>query len=103
MTPDLHAHTREQMTRWAVPGVVVGVLRDGERETRAYGLTSLETGYPVRPDTLFPIGSISKVYTAALVMTLVDEGKLDLDVPVITYLPELKLADARARNTITTR
>ena len=58
ISPDLDAHIREQMARWTVPGVVVGVLRDGERETRAYGVTSLETGYPVRPDTLFPIGSI---------------------------------------------
>ncbi len=100
---DLDAHIREQMTRWTVPGVVVGVLRDGERETRAYGVTSLETGYPVRPDTLFPIGSIGKVYTAALVMALVDEGMFDLDAPVATYLPDLRLADERTRDTITLR
>jgi CubicO group peptidase (beta-lactamase class C family) len=91
------------MARWTIPGAVVGLLRDGERETRAYGVASLETGYPVRLDTLFPIGSIGKVYTAALVMTLVDEGKLDLDVPIVTYLPNLKFADERARDTITLR
>jgi CubicO group peptidase (beta-lactamase class C family) len=91
------------MARWTVPGLVVGVLRDGERETRAYGVTSLETGYPVRPDTLFPIGSISKVYTTALVMTLVDDGTLDLDAPIGAYLPDLRLADERARDTITLR
>lgn len=101
--PDLDTHIREQMAHWTVPGVVVGVLRDGERETRAYGVASLETGYPVRPDTPFPIGSISKVYTAALIMTLVDDGTLDLDAPVATYLPELRLADKRARETITLR
>jgi len=100
---DLDAHIRAQIARWTVPGVVVGVLRDGERETRAYGVTSLETGYPVRTDTLFPIGSISKVYTAALVMTLVDDGTLDLDAPVVTYLPDLRLADERARETISLR
>jgi CubicO group peptidase (beta-lactamase class C family) len=100
---DLDAHIRAQIARWTVPGVVVGVLRDGERETRAYGVTSLETGYPVRTDTLFPNGSISKVYTAALVMTLVDDGTLDLDAPVVTYLPDLRLADERARETISLR
>jgi CubicO group peptidase (beta-lactamase class C family) len=93
----------EQLSRWTVPGVVVGALHNGEREIHAYGVTSLETGYPVRPDTLFPIGSISKVCTAVLVMTLVDEGKLDLDVPVITYLPDLRLADGRTRDTVTLR
>jgi CubicO group peptidase (beta-lactamase class C family) len=98
---DLDAYIREQMARWTVPGAVVGILRDGERETRAYGVASLETGYPIRPDTLFPIGSISKVYTAALIMTLVDDGALDLDAPVATYLPDLSLADERARDTIT--
>jgi CubicO group peptidase (beta-lactamase class C family) len=99
----LEAVITEQMARWTVPGVVVGALHNAERETHAYGVTSLETGYPVRPDTLFPIGSISKVYTAVLVMTLVDEGKLALDVPVMTYLPDLWLADTRARDTVTLR
>src|SRR5579885_678940 len=84
ITPELDACIREQMARWTVPGLTVGVLPDGEREVRAYGVTSLETGYPVRPDTLFPICSIGKVYTAALVMTLVDNGTLDLDAPVVT-------------------
>lgn len=101
--PELDAYIREQMARWTVPGVVVGALRDSQRETRAYGVASLETGYPVRPDTLFPIGSISKMYTAALAMTLIDEGKLDLDAPVITYLPKLTLADESARGAITMR
>ncbi|HEY1387029.1 MAG TPA: serine hydrolase domain-containing protein, partial [Ktedonobacterales bacterium] len=103
ISSDLDAHIREQMARWTVPGAVVGVLRDGERETRAYGVASLETGYPVRTDTLFPIGSISKVYTATLIMTLVDDGALDLDAPVGAYLPDLRLADERARETITLR
>src|SRR5690348_2652301 len=92
ISAELDAKIREQMARWTVPGIAVGVLREEARETRAYGVTSLETGYPVRADTVFPIGSIGKVYTAALVMTLVDEGKLDLDAPVVTYLPDLTLA-----------
>jgi CubicO group peptidase (beta-lactamase class C family) len=103
LTPDLDAQIREQLVRWATPGATVGVLRDGARATRAYGVASLETSYSVRPDTLFPIGSISKVYTATLVMTLVDEGLLDLDTPVCAYLPDLRLADERARDAITLR
>jgi CubicO group peptidase (beta-lactamase class C family) len=103
ITPDLDACIREQMARWTAPGLTVGLLSDGERAIRAYGVTSLETGYPVRPDTLFLIGSIGKVYTATLVMTLVDDGTLDLDAPVVTYLPDLRLADARARDTLTLR
>jgi CubicO group peptidase (beta-lactamase class C family) len=103
MTTDFDTHIRAQIARWTIPGVVVGLLHDGGREICAYGVTSLETGYPIRPDTLFPIGSIAKVYTAALIMTLVDEGTLDLDASVGAYLPDLRLADERARDTITLR
>jgi CubicO group peptidase (beta-lactamase class C family) len=94
---------RGEMARWTVPGVAVGILRDGLREVYGYGVASLETGQPTRPETLFQIGSISKVYTATLIMRLVDEGKLALDEPVVTYLPDLKLADEHARQTITLR
>jgi CubicO group peptidase (beta-lactamase class C family) len=48
------------------------------------------------PDTLFQIGSNSKIYTTTLLMTLVDDGTVDLDAPVTQYLPDLKLADLDA-------
>lgn len=99
----LDAAVQAAMTRWGVPGLTVGIYRDGEIETHAYGVASLETGYPARPDTLYQIGSISKVYTGTLVMRLVEEGLLDLDTPIITYLPDLKLADEEAQRTITLR
>jgi CubicO group peptidase (beta-lactamase class C family) len=99
----LNECVNSEMARWTVPGVAVGILRDGKRELHGYGLASIETEQPVRPDTLFQIGSISKVYTATLIMRLVDEGKLALDEPIVTYLPDLKLADAQALQTITLR
>jgi CubicO group peptidase (beta-lactamase class C family) len=99
----LDEYVRDEMARWTVPGVAVGILREGQRELHGYGLASAETQEPVRPDTLFQIGSISKVYTATLIMGLVDERKVALDEPIITYLPDLKLADAKARETITVR
>lgn len=79
--------------RWSVPGVAVGILRDGRIEKAGFGVTSLETGWPVTPDTLFEIGSNSKVFSTTLLMTLVDEGKLDLDAPVRDYLPDLRVQD----------
>jgi CubicO group peptidase (beta-lactamase class C family) len=99
----IDAVVRNQMERWTVPGVAVGILHDGQVMTHAYGVTSLETGVPVRPETLFQIGSISKVFCATLVMALVDEGTVDLDTPIISYLPELRLADVEARGRITLR
>lgn len=94
---------RAEMERWQVPGISVGILKDGEVQIAGYGTVNLETGAPVLPETLFQIGSISKTFTATLVLQLVDEGRLDLDVPVITYVPDLPLADDDARRTITLR
>lgn len=53
---------------------------------------------PVTTDTLYNIGSVSKVYCAAAVMKLVDEGKVKLDAPVVSYLPEFKMQDDRYKN-----
>ena len=76
-----------------MPGAVAGVWHDGEIELAATGVCSTATGIDVTTDTLFQIGSITKVWTATLVMQLVDEGLVDLDAPVKTYLPDFSLAD----------
>jgi CubicO group peptidase (beta-lactamase class C family) len=93
----------EQMERWEVPGIAVGILHDGQIEFVGHGIANVETGAPVAPETLFQVGSISKVFTATLLMTLVDEGRVDIDEPVVTYVPELVLRDPAARETITLR
>ena len=91
------------MQRWDVPGMAVGVLKDGETQVFPFGLASTETDTAVREDTIFQIGSISKVFTATVIMQLVDEGKVDLDTPIRTYLPELRLGDMQALAQITLR
>lgn len=100
---DLETVVRGEMARWTVPGLAVATLHHGATEARGFGVISLETGYPILADTLFRVASISKLFTATLAMGLVDEGLLDLDRPVIEYLPTLQLADGRARQTITLR
>jgi CubicO group peptidase (beta-lactamase class C family) len=57
----------------------------------------------MRPDTPWLTGSITKVWTTALTMTLVDEGVLALDTPVVELLPEFRLADDEAAGTVTVR
>lgn len=86
-----------------VPGASVAVLVDGEVVTAAAGVLSLATRVEVDTDSVFQIGSITKVYTATLVMQLVDDGLLDLDEPVATYLPEFRVADPDASARITVR
>ncbi|HET9658877.1 MAG TPA: serine hydrolase domain-containing protein [Thermomicrobiales bacterium] len=99
----LEGFVHEQMQKWKVPGVAVGIFDGDDVEFAGFGITNIETGQPVAPETLFQIGSISKIFTATLAMTLVDDGLLDLDAPIVTYVPELQLADAGARERITAR
>ncbi len=72
----------------AIPGAVVVVVKDGQPLTmRGFGYSDLKTEKPVDPEnTLFRPGSVSKLFTWTAVMQLVQEGKLDLDKDVNTYL-----------------
>ena len=99
----LAAAVQGEASRWNVPGVAAAVLHHAGIEATSAGLTSLTVKRPVTDDTIFQIGSISKVFTATLVMQLVDEGLLDLDEPVLSYIPDLPLADIAAREAITLR
>jgi CubicO group peptidase (beta-lactamase class C family) len=83
----------EAAERLEVPGVAVGVYRDGTEHYAFHGVTSIENPLPVDDVTLFQFGSTGKTFTATAVMRLVEQGKVDLDAPVRTYVPELKLRD----------
>ena len=101
--PQLEALVRSQMEEQAIPGVAVGILAEGQIQTWGFGVASIETNFPVLPDSLFQIGSITKVFTATVIMQLVDEGTLDLDAPVTRALPDFRLRDEAATDTVTVR
>ena len=94
---------RGQMEEWSVPGLALGILDDGQVEAWGFGVTSIETGQPVTADTLFQVGSITKVFTATVIMQLVDEGRLDLDAPLRRVLPSFRLEDGAAAEAVTPR
>jgi CubicO group peptidase (beta-lactamase class C family) len=89
--------------QYDVPGAAVGVLADGEIVDHAAGVLSKSTGVEATPDSVFQIGSITKLWTSSLVLQLVDEGKVDLDATVRTYVPEFRIADDDAASVITVR
>ena len=89
--------------KYDVPAAAVAVLADGEVVDDAAGVLSVATGVEATPDSVFQIGSITKLWTSTLVMQLVDEGKVDLDAPIRTYLPDFKILDEGAARQITTR
>src|SRR3982751_4965205 len=84
-------------------GALFAISLGGEPVAGATGVLNLRTQAPATTESLFQIGSVSKVWTAVLAMQLVDEGLIDLDKPVVTYLPEFKVADADVTRTVTTR
>ena len=72
------------------PGAAVAVVLDGEIVLRAgYGTADLEHGVPIGPETVFDIASVSKQFTGMAIATLVEEGRIDLDREVRSYLEEL--------------
>ncbi|MDJ0317372.1 serine hydrolase domain-containing protein [Arthrobacter antibioticus] len=92
--------------RHQVPGVQIGVLQltdqgSAEIRTMCSGVTSVKTGVELTADTLHQYGSITKVWTATLIMQLVDEGLLALNTRVDEVLPDFTLADSTAAQAIT--
>jgi CubicO group peptidase (beta-lactamase class C family) len=100
---ELDAIVRELLDKHRIPGAVVGLWRGGRVVIGAGGVANLNTGAPMTADTGFLTGSITKVWTASLLMTFVDSGQIDLDRPLISYLPRFRLVDAAAAKVITPR
>lgn len=95
------------LAEWQVPGGALAIARNGRLvHSGGYGLADLESGNPVQADAVFRIASISKPITATAIMTLVQQGRLDLDDRAFALLGYLgapdSVADARV-HTITVR
>jgi CubicO group peptidase (beta-lactamase class C family) len=101
---DLQGQLGELVAKHQVPGAVVAAWQDGELITAAAGLANLNTGVPMTVDTAFLTGSITKVWATTLFMTFVEEGLLDLDVPIVSYAPDIQFgADLDVARSLTFR
>lgn len=101
---DLDDLVQEELARFRVPGAAVAVVKDGEVVLeRGFGYRNAEQGLPVTEQTLFPIGSTTKAFTAAVIGALVDEGVLEWDRPVREYVPDFELSDPLASRELTVR
>jgi CubicO group peptidase (beta-lactamase class C family) len=104
LDPDqLQSRLGDLLAEHKVPGAVLGVLHKGEVIEVAAGVANLNTGIETTTDTVFQIGSMGKSWTATVIMTLVDEGSLDLDEPVQRYLPQFSVADSDVSSKVTLR
>lgn len=84
------ASVKPLMQQQSIPGLVVGVVKDGKVQYFNYGVTSKDAKQPVSENTLFEIGSVSKTFTATLAGYAVASGKLTLTEPASQYLPALR-------------
>ena len=81
-------YVREQINRQHIPGVVLVVLKDGKAiKQQAYGLANVELGVPTSLDSVFPLASVSKVFTSTAVYMLVQEEKIRLEEKVTHLFP----------------
>jgi CubicO group peptidase (beta-lactamase class C family) len=101
---DLERFVRRQMREAITPGIAVAIVR-GDEVAWSFGAgwADIENGVRVTPDTVFMLASVSKTVTCAGVMTLVEEGLLDLDADVGDYLPFEVRIPAAPNARVTTR
>jgi CubicO group peptidase (beta-lactamase class C family) len=99
-TEEMQERLASWCQRYRVPGAALAWMHGDEVHSVGAGVTNIKTGVSVTPDTLFQIGSITKVYTTTLIMQLVDDGRVQLDAPAATYLPELRFGETTGDVTI---
>lgn len=87
----LDAFIRREMTDKQLPGISVALV-DGSQIVwqQGYGFADPKAKIPITADTVFRVGSVSKLFTDIAVMQQVERGKLDLDAPVTKYLPDFQ-------------
>src|SRR6185503_8196487 len=94
----------DALAAFDVPGAALVVVRgDKVIILKGYGRKNVAKTDPITPDTLFPLASCTKAFTATLLAMLVDEGKLGWDDRVSDHVPGFKIADPNADALITLR
>lgn len=94
----------ELVAEHRVPGAVCALWADGRVSSAATGVANLRTGVPMTVDTAYLTGSITKVVLSTIIMTVVEEGLLDLDATVVSYAPDVQFgADVEVARSLTIR
>lgn len=90
---EIDKYVASEMARLRIPGVSLAVMKDGKPLlVKGYGFADLEDRVPVKPETIFQTGSVGKQLTAAGILLLVQDGKIDLDAKIGKYLGDIPSA-----------
>ena len=100
----LQEHVPALLREYHVPGVSIAIIQAGQvRWAQGFGVSDARGQQPVTPDTVFEACSMSKAILALSALQLIQQGRLDLDAPLTTYLGHDYLRDQPAQNLITAR
>jgi CubicO group peptidase (beta-lactamase class C family) len=98
------SEARAFVETFAPAGLALAVIENGDvTYMETFGDRNAQTGAPLTPDTVLPIASMTKAFIATALGVLVDDGKLDWDEPVVTYLPDFAMSDDYVTRNITVR
>ena len=104
ITEELEAFIDKYMGDFGIPGAAVGIVQNGQLVyAQGFGEANPETGAPMTPDTHIMIGSTGKSLTTMMMATLVDDGLMAWDTPVVDLFPSFKVKDPELTKTITMR
>ncbi|HPJ46629.1 MAG TPA: serine hydrolase domain-containing protein [Tenuifilaceae bacterium] len=100
----LDSFINKTIQEWDVPGVAVSIVQNSEIVyQKGFGVKELKTNEKVTPQTLFYIASASKPFTSTLSLLLLQENKLDIDIPVQNYISDFSMVDSFASQRVTLR
>jgi len=102
-TANWTARLKELASRTRVHGATLGIWSGGQEMLAAHGVLNAATRVPVTTDSLFQVGSITKIWTATMIMQLIDEGLLALDTAVSRALPGVRLGAGDVGDRVTVR
>ncbi|MDH4619711.1 serine hydrolase domain-containing protein [Brevibacillus sp. AY1] len=98
---DFEQFVRRIMTREDIPGVAIAVSKKGEIiYQKGFGFGDIQTREAISPTTIFGTASVTKSFTAAVILKLEKEGRLSVDDPVIEYLPQFRLRQLEDRDSV---
>lgn len=90
----IEKYVKTIMEDYQIPGLAIAIVKDNQISiTKAFGVKNLDTKEPITAASIFHMASVSKPFSATAVMQLVEKGKMNLDDPLIKYLPYFKLDD----------
>jgi CubicO group peptidase (beta-lactamase class C family) len=102
--PGFDAYVKRVMETFTVPGLSVAIVKDGKVAlAKGYGVRRMGDPAPVDAETRFGIASNTKLFTATALALLVEEGRIEWDQPVITYLPAFAMSDPYVTHQVTVR